>query len=259
MFFLFSKLLTFLINPLFWLMGGLLWALFTRNTQRQRQLLISVTAATWFLGNPWITNEVLLQWETSPTPFADIPQQQYKAAIVLMGMTQDSKSPKDRVYFMRGADRLLYAIRLYREGKVKKIIISGAYINNKLTAFTAEGANNIRTTCHMAGIPDEDILTEEVSLNTYENALYTAQLLRENNINGAECILVTSAFHMPRAIRCFQKQGIKALPFAADFYSEDRFFDIGRMFLPSAAAIDRWNILFKEWVGLIVYRMAGYI
>lgn len=258
MFFLFSKLLTFLINPLFWLMGGLLWALFTRNTKRRRQLLIGIVTAFWFFGNPWIANEVLLQWEAPPTPFADIPQGKYEAAIVLMGMTQDSKSPKDRVYFMRGADRLLYAIRLYKEGKVRKILISGAYIN-KLIAFTAEGANNIRTICRMAGIPDEDILSDEVSLNTHENALYTARLLQENNINGLRCILVTSAFHMPRAIRCYQKQGIKALPFAADFYSEDRFFDIGRMLIPSAVAIDRWNILFKEWTGLIVYRLAGYI
>jgi uncharacterized SAM-binding protein YcdF (DUF218 family) len=258
MFFLFSKLLTFLINPLFWLMGGLLWAWLTRNAKRRKHLLIAVTVTFWLLGNPWLANEVLLQWEVPPTPFADVPNDKYKAAIVLMGMTQDSKSPKDRVYFMRGADRLLYAIRLYKEGKVKKIIISGAYID-KLSAIAAKGANNVVSICRMAGIPDEDILTDEVSLNTHENAVYTAQLLQKNGISPAECIMVTSAFHMRRAMLCFRKQGIEALPFPADFYSEDRFFDIGRMTVPSAVAIDRWNILLKEWTGIVVYRLAGYI
>ncbi|WP_448518989.1 YdcF family protein [Rhodoflexus sp.] len=258
MFFLLSKLLTFLINPLFWLMVGILWALLTRSAKLRQRLLIVVAVAFWFFGNPWVANEVLLRWEIAPTPFAAIPQDKYEVAIVLMGMTQDSKSPKDRVYFMRGADRLLYAIRLYKEGKVKKIIISGAYID-KLAAVHAEGANNVTTLCRMAGIPDEDILTEEVSLNTHENALYTAQLLRENGISLKKCIVVTSAFHMRRALLCFQKQGIHAQPFAADFYSEDRFFDIARLLVPSAAAIDRWNILLKEWTGIIVYRLAGYL
>jgi uncharacterized SAM-binding protein YcdF (DUF218 family) len=258
MFFLFSKLLTFLINPLFWLMTGLLWALVTRHAQVRRQLLRGIVAAVWFFGNPWIANEVLLRWETPPTPFADVPLGKYETAIVLMGMTQDSKSPKDRVYFMRGADRLLYAIRLYQEKKVKKIIISGAYID-KLSTVSSKGANNVVNICRMAGIPDEDVFTDEISLNTYENALYTARLLQENNLNPAKCIIVTSAFHMPRAIRCFRKQGIEALPFAADFYSEDPFFDIGRMIVPSAAALDRWNILFKEWTGIVVYWLVGYI
>lgn len=258
MFFLFSKLLAFLINPLFWILAGLLGALFTRNAKRRRRLLTVVTFAFWFIGNPWIANEVLLLWEVPPAPFADIPKGKYEAAVVLMGMTQDSKSPKDRVYFMRGADRLLYAIRLYKEGKVKKIIISGAYID-KLTAFHAKGANNITSVCRMAGIPDEDILTEESSLNTYENALYTARLLKEQNMPASDLLIVTSAFHMRRALMCFRKQGLRVEPFAADFYSEDRFFDFSRMLIPSAAAIDRWNILLKEWVGIAAYRLAGYL
>lgn len=258
MFFLFSKLLTFLINPLFWITAGLLASLLSRKPQHRKRLLMAATAALWFFGNPWIANEVLLRWEIPPTPFADIPQGKYEAAIVLMGMTQDSKSPKDRVYFMRGADRLLYAIRLYKEGKVGKIIISGAYID-KLSAVAAKGANNVVTICRMAGIPDSDILTDEVSLNTHENAVYTAHLLREHNISPQRCLLVTSAFHMRRALLCFQKQGISAQPFAADFYSEDPFFDLGRLLIPSAAAIDRWNILLKEWTGIVVYRLAGYI
>ncbi|MCS7020160.1 MAG: YdcF family protein [Cytophagales bacterium] len=210
------------------------------------------------MGNPWIANEVLLKWEVPPTRFSDIPAGKYDAAIVLMGMTQDNKSPKDRVYFMRGADRLLYAIRLYKEGKVKKIIISGAYID-KLSTIAAKGANNVVSICKMAGIPDEAILTDEASLNTYENARYTAQLLQIHNISFSKCILITSAFHMRRALLCFQKQGIVAQPFTADFYSEDRFFDTGRMLIPSAAAIDRWNILLKEWTGIVVYWAMGYL
>ncbi|MCS6968975.1 MAG: YdcF family protein [Cytophagales bacterium] len=257
MFFYFSKLLAFLINPLFWAFSGVVGALLTRCSKVRYRLLVAVALWLWVLGNPWITNEVFLWWETPPMPFAEI-QKGYQVAIVLTGVTQDSKSPKDRVYFMRGADRLLYAIRLYKENKIKKIVISGAYID-KLSPFVATEANSLRSICKMAGIPKEDILTEERSMNTYQNAVFTAKLLKEHRLDHNKCILVTSAFHMPRAVLCFRKQGIEVLPFAADFYSEDRFYDIGRILLPSTTALDRWGILFKEWVGIATYWLMGYI
>ena len=66
------------------------------------------------------------------------------------------------------------------------------------------------------GIPSSAILQEGKSVNTHENAIFTQEILEEQNIN--KILLVTSAFHMPRSLKIFQHLGIDAIPAPTDFY-----------------------------------------
>ena len=108
------------------------------------------------------------------------------------------------------------------------------------------------------GIPESDILIESKSRNTYENALYTKEFLDQENLQGQKLLLITSAFHIFRAEKCFKKVGLNVTPFSVDFHARALFFHPEDL-IPSTGAIEDWQLLIKEWVSTIVYRLRGYI
>src|SRR5690606_4564593 len=98
---------------------------------------------------------------------------------------------------------------------------------------------------------------ETRSRNTRENALYTKETLKQHP-ELQKMVLVTSAFHMRRAAACFQKVGLEASIFPADFYSTDREFTIDALLMPSERALANWSKLFREITGYFTYRLLGY-
>lgn len=105
---------------------------------------------------------------------------------------------------------------------------------------------------------DDRIMIEPDSRNTYENARFTAGLFEhEDRLPGI--VLVTSAFHTPRARACFQKQGFDVEVFPADPLSSVRPVQWKDVVIPSAAVMDQWGILFREWAGIMMYKFNGYI
>jgi vancomycin permeability regulator SanA len=123
MFFILSKTLYYLMMPLVWVLGILLFARLTRNERLRKRLLTLGIGLVWLLGNNFLVNEALLLWEIPPTPMSRVGS--YDVAIVLTGITNSTKQPRDRAYFEKGADRITHALQLYKMGKVKKILISG--------------------------------------------------------------------------------------------------------------------------------------
>src|SRR5258706_7873052 len=71
------------------------------------------------------------------------------------------------------------------------------------------------------GIPPEDIIIENKSNNTYENAIFTKEILQRDFPNG-RFLLFTAAFHMRRAVACFKKVGMEVTPYGTDRYSGPR-------------------------------------
>ena len=120
----------------------------------------------------------------------------------------------------------------------------------------ASEALEVKTLLLLAGVPEADILMEDKSRNTYENAQFTKKLLtRHPELN--HFIIVTSAFHMRRATACFQKAGIPHDVFPADFYSADRLLRL-EDFIPAEEALGGWHKLFREVGGFIIYKIIGY-
>lgn len=250
MFFILSKTLYFICLPFSWLCFLLLFIFFTKNKVYQKRAIRAVVVLFFVFTNPFLTNLVLLWWEIPPTPFQEVKT--YDVAVVLTGITQDYKSPKDRIYFEKGADRILHTIRLYKEKKVRKILISGAeydLLGQKLNA-----QRHLASIFLMAGIPSEDIIREDKAKNTYENAVFSAKILQKD-FPKQRYLLVSSAFHLRRAKACFSKAGIEAATFSTDFYSTD----ITSVIIPSEKAFEKWHILFKEWIGFAVYALQGYL
>ena len=253
MFFILSKILFYTVMPLTWIIVFLCLALFTKKEKTRKRALITSTALLLFFTNPFLCNEAWLLWERAPTPIAKL--EKYDAAIILTGFTNQEKSPHDRVYTGRGADRVLLPLRLYKEGYVKKIIISGG--SGSLTKTYSTEALEIKKILVHAEVPATDILYEDRSRNTYENAKFTKELLKKHP-ELKKLLLVTSAFHIRRAAGCFSKQGIEADAFSVDFYTSDRSFSPERLFVPQEVYLYQWQKLLHEILGFIVYRIMGY-
>ncbi|WP_162555747.1 YdcF family protein [Reichenbachiella versicolor] len=191
------------------------------------------------------------KWEPTHVLYEDI-NEVYDYGIVLSGFTLPDRPPYDRVQFSKGADRIAHAIDLYKLGKIKKIIISGG--SGVLTYEGRTEATMISMFAITAGVLKDDIITENRSRNTRENAYYTSRLIDKDS----KSLLITSAFHMHRASKCFDKVNIKYKAFPTDYYGDTIRFDFTEL-LPQLQAIELWTKLFKEWLGIVMYRIVGYI
>ncbi|MBQ7629039.1 MAG: YdcF family protein, partial [Selenomonadaceae bacterium] len=108
------------------------------------------------------------------------------------------------------SSRLLTAVRLQKILDVP-ILLSGGqvYADSGAEALIAERV------LKSLGVSDEKILTETKSVNTTQNAVYSAEILREKNFKRP--LLVTSAFHMKRAVLNFSRQNFEVIPYPTDY------------------------------------------
>jgi len=201
-----------------------------------------------------------LEWQYLPSgeiPSADV-------IVLLGGGTEPGQPPRPAPELNGAGDRLMQAARLFRAGKAPSILVSGgniAFFGN--TSSTP--AEEMRFLLVEMGIPNQAIWLESKSQNTYENALYCAQILREKGIKRV--ILVTSAMHMPRSVALFKKQGIEVIPSPADFsvtvqnWNEQNATPEAWLvnLLPSAGNLSTTSAVLKEYIGIFVYHLRGWL
>lgn len=253
MFFILSKILDFMLMPITWVFALLLIAVITKNIKRKKRIMLAALATLYLFSNKFIFDEAMRLWEEPAKTYEEL--ERYDMAIVLGGMVNIDLT-YDRLQFSRGSDRFLQALDLYKKGIVKKIFISGgsgSLIHPKLR----EGPLIARYIVQL-GIPEEDILTEGISKNTYENAVQTKKVLTAYNMENSRLLLVTSGFHLKRAKACFEKAGLEVETYAADRYTGERRYHFDHLLLPDAETFFNWEVLLHEWVGFVVYKIMGY-
>lgn len=254
MFFLLSKILAYVIMPFVIVCALLVASAIIKNPRKKKRLFFSGLIILLVFSNDFIANEAVKLWEVSFTPYAQI-KKEYAYAIVLTGVTKHEPGFHDRVFFNRGADRVTHTLQLYKMGKVKKILVSGG--SGRLTDIGRKEADEVEEALWLMGVKTEDIIKETESRNTHESAVAVKKIL-EKNTRPSECLLVTSGYHMRRASACFKKEGWPTDTFTVDFLSHPRNFDFDTLFIPKIEAMCNWQIIIKEMVGLVSYKIAGY-
>ena len=256
--------------PITWVTLFLLIAVFSKKW-RSKSLKVGVVLFLFFT-NPFLANEMYLLWEIPPTPMKEVKN--YEIGIVLTGMSNSGKEPKDRIYASQGIDRLLQAVRLYKEGKIKKILING--MSEEINLATGEEKLPKRTYTYKDMLKDmcvkeEDILIESKSKNTYENAQFAAQFLEKNienteklnldiksSSNQNQILVITSAFHLRRSLGCFKEAGLKVDGFSTDFIANERKNTLTILSLiPTEDAMAKWGRIIHEMIGYVVYDATG--
>jgi uncharacterized SAM-binding protein YcdF (DUF218 family) len=175
---------------------------------------------------------------------------------VLTGTTLSLK-PNDRVYFQRGADRVVHTVQLFKLGHIENILISGG--TGRLIADDEPEADQFKKAMILMGVPEENIIIENETRNTYESAVQVKKMLQDSSFNNSDLLLITSAFHMRRSLACYKKAGLQPEPFSTDFYSHENVYYFDALFVPKVDALFTWHKLIREWVGFIAYKMAGYV
>jgi len=201
MFFILSKIFSYLLSPLLWIIILLFFAYFSKNRKKQKKHLIVAVILLLFFSDGIIYHFAKNSIAEKPIKYSDL-QNTYDYGIVLGGFSGFDENT-NRLVFHKETNRIMQALSLYKQKKIKKIFISGGYGN--LFGKKYKEADYVKKFLIQTGIKPEDILTENKSRNTFENAKYTAQILKPEN---PKCLLITSSLHMFRAKKCFKKTGL---------------------------------------------------
>lgn len=255
MFFFLSKTINYLFMPMTIISLCLVMSLILRNQRWKKWLFRVGLGLLLFMSNDFISNEFMRLWEIPVTPYAQITKH-YTYGILLSGATRPGVGPDDRVYIFSSADRINHSVQLYRLGIISKILISGG--SGTLIESSGKEADELATLIRLMGVPDSAIVVENESRNTHESAVNVSKMLA-GKVSPDDCLLITSAFHMRRSRACFRNENWACDTFSADLRSHYRKFSPDILIVPKIEALAAWQVLFKEWIGMTAYYLAGYI
>lgn len=256
MFFYLSKLLGFLISPLVWVFFLLIWSFKTKIESRAKKLRIVAALVLYLCCNSFFVDELYRAYEPT-TPDYYLMNDKYDGAIVLGGIG-DIDLRLGKINFGINADRLFQTLPLYYKGRIKKLIFTGG--SGRIEFPEKREGIYVKKYLQSIHFPDSALIIESESKNTYENALFTKKIMDSLNIFDGNYFLVTSAFHMPRAMAIFKKAGYKNLtPYITNRSSGGRRFTFDHLFIPNPGALFFLETLIHEWVGFVVYKVKGYV
>lgn len=202
-----------------------------------------------------------LEWKNLPTQEPSVSD----VIIVLGGATEPQTAPRPTVELNGAVDRLFYAAQLYHEGKSARVLLSGGDIEF-LSMGEQSPAEDMAEVMQMLGVPQQALLLQGKSRNTYEDALYSCALMKENHLKTA--LLVTSATHMERAVRLFAKQGCPVTAAPADFTITEtawnrlwhpNFEELLINLIPNYSNLGLTTKILKEYIGIWVYGLRGWL
>ncbi|WP_406823794.1 YdcF family protein [Pedobacter sp. KACC 23697] len=245
MVFILSKILLFLIKPIVWVFVLLIFVIASKEAKQRKRYALGALATFLLFSNNFIVEKIINSYE------AGYPKtENYDVGIVLGGFSGLNKR-NNEIAFNGASDRLFQAISLYKKNKIKQILISSG--NANLINKQVKEANLAVNYLKMIGIPDSAILMENQSRNTIENARYSLALITKNNPK-AKILVITSAWHIPRAKLIFDKLAKQKTEFYPTNFSGHTEFELSDFMIPNASALGAWEMLFKEWIGLAVDR-----
>ncbi|MBT5007667.1 MAG: YdcF family protein [Halieaceae bacterium] len=173
------------------------------------------------------------------------------AIVVLGGATRGDTYWSSMADLNAAADRLTHAVSLYKAKKAPLVLLSGGS-----TTGSRSEAEQLRDYMVLMGLPDRALLMERQSLDTQQNARYSALILQGRDVR--RILLVTSAYHMSRAVPLFERQGFEVIPAPTDYQRL-----VGKpavpRWLPTADDLWRSTAAIKEYVGFLYYRAQGWL
>lgn len=252
-----SKIFWLLVQPLS-LAFVLTFIAFVFTALRWRRCSMAsglISALILFLTLYTTTGNLLLQNLENRTPQPASDPADIACMIVLGGAIENEvMSERGGVEWNAAADRYTVALRLALKYPNARLLISGG--DGSFSGRYAGEAEATQQFFAQLGVAPERVIKENTSRNTWENVLNTGELLRQAGLQ--DCLLITSAFHMPRARALFAKAQIAVQPYPVDYRTTGKVkpeFDFTQ---PSLNA-QNTSTAVREWLGLIGYYAAGRI
>ncbi len=263
--FLLSKLLPQLVYPL----GAALLLLIAGLLGHRRRWGAPLSAAgltlLWLASMPLLSRQLVRGLEDQALRLMPEPLPNADAVLVLGGGLVPPLPPRRRVEVSDAADRLLTGVDLVQQEKARWLVVSGGRVTFSNNDPTPPEASYAATLAESLGVPAERIVRSDTPRNTAEEAVALQAIARERGWRSL--LLVTSATHLPRATATFRHlTTLRIVPVACDFQLTARRLS-GRPsagsllldLLPSSGALNSTTTSLKEWLGLGVYRLKGWI
>ena len=236
-----------MLNPFYWILGLLIFIFFSKKDKQRKKMLGLVLILLLVFTNPWMIT--ILQYPFHAPPMPMNKDEKYEYGIVLGGMTSYDKVNKVG-HFNMSSDRFIQTALLYKKGYIKKIVATGGQ-NGMFQEDNFVEARFIAENLMDLGVPASDILVEDQSKNTSENAANSKKMVDHVGGFKGKAVLITSAFHIPRAVETFNKEGIDVRPYPCAFSILPNDIKIGGpSFIPATWAMDAWAQFLKELIGI---------
>ena len=250
-----AKIIGLLTQPMVWVVAILVIGLWCnrRTPNKTSRWIYSAVALIVLLGWKPLPGMGIAQLERQypeMAPGQDLSA--YQGVVVLGGAMDAGAVAQGRLQpVLNGAaERMTAAAALSRSQPHLKMIFTGGE-----GSYFGSGPNEAqRAQVFFAamGVPAQQVTMEDQSRNTYENAVLSARL------SGVDVrqkwLLVTSAWHMPRAMATFQKAGWNVTAYPVDFRSTAH---VDWTDYNTTGGLECWDLLLHEWIGLLAYRIAG--
>ncbi len=218
-------------------------------------LLATALCLLILLSLPIVSCNLARLWERYPSLKADRIQQLKPQALVVVGGGLAKNREYDAEFTLneRSLLRLRYAAKLAKAFRLPVLVSGGQVFGSE------QGPEHVSEASVMAQVLKEEFnipvdWQEQKSRNTEENARFSHEILQKDGIDTI--VLVTQAYHMPRALHEFAKEGFKVLPAPTAFIAghSDKSFDLSIFdFLPSANALRDSFLLAHESLGMLWY------
>ena len=272
LFFILSKIVQFCIEPLNWVIIFVILSLLFMGLRKPhlcKRFLLLALADLLIIG--WLpTSEVFLRALEDAVPKVNIAQMSEKdfgGIIILGGAIEGGEIAVDRgeVSIYSAAERATKAFELIRRYPDLPFIFSG--FSGRLSPKGMSEADAFKQLVAEQGLPDKNAHYENRSRNTYENVVLMKPMMlalgakSANQVDEADkpvkpWLLITSASHMYRSLKIFQKQGIEVIPVPVDYQTGNQLrwdkFDL-------EDGVQNWNKVMHEGVGLLAYWITGKI
>ncbi|MGH6769165.1 MAG: YdcF family protein [Xanthobacteraceae bacterium] len=254
MFFYASKILGFFAIPSnFVILIGILGALLlrTRFSRMGWGLAIGSLVLLAVMGLSPIGNALIVPLEQR-FPVWDERQGPPHGIVVLGGaLSPEVSHARNDVALNEAAERMTAVVVLARRFPNARIIFSGG--SSALLPQATEAEFALRM-LERLGLPPGRVIAEDKSRNTVENARFSKEVAKPQP--GERWLLVTSAYHLPRAIGAFRKAGFPVEAHPVDWRTRGAR-DVLRPFPTLGDGLRRTDTAVREWVGLLMYRLTG--
>ena len=217
--------------------------------KNKKKLIYIAIGVLYIISTPIFSNNFfkLVEGNEYRKPISTIDSAD--AIVVLSGMLEINEVGDSTYVEWGDPDRFFGGIALFKAGKAQKLVFTGGKMPwNK--AKKTEG-DVLKDYAISNGIPFEKIFVTKNVENTADEAVAVKELISPNK----RIILVTSAYHMFRAQRLFEKQGFKVNPYKLDYKTSHKKETTFMDFLPDTESLKNTEIGIREIIGRIFYSL----
>ena len=258
-----AKFLDLLAQPLNWVALLLLCALLVprprgfsdrrHSAPRGRGLVVTALILLMAIGCQTLPDALIAELESGYTEFpVDAKLGDYAGVIILGGALESGRVSSSHLQpaLNAGAERMTAAVALWQRNPQLTLLFTGG--EGALFGTGPSEAQRAHAFFSAMGLPDKAVRYEDQSRSTWENAVFTARL--PDIASGKRWLLLTSAWHMPRALATFRKAGWNVTAYPVDFRTGGMT-PLTNYSISEGAA--HWDLYLHEVLGMVSYRLAG--